>query len=80
MRPLCAVPGCTSPPGRLPDCLVFLGMDLCQGHVVHLEEVRRAASDTLDDSSFTRLAVLREAQSLVHPNGLSALTVLEGGR
>jgi hypothetical protein len=35
---------------------------------------------TLDDESFARLAVLREAQSLAHPTGPGTLTLLEGGK
>jgi hypothetical protein len=35
---------------------------------------------TLSDDSFARLAVLREAQGLAHPEGPGTLTLLEGGQ
>ena len=80
MRPLCSIPRCTSPRGRLPDYLEFLGIELCPTHITHLTQVRLSALCTLDDDSFADLAVLREAQGLVHPSGAGTLTVLEGGR
>jgi len=81
MRPQCTVPGCTSPAGRLPDSVAFLGTALCDEHVQHLLRVRIVATETFADESFADLAVLREAQSLMHSSEATpALVVLKGGR
>lgn len=79
INPPCSVPACGEVSKRVPDCLSFLQMDLCPRHIAHLVAVRDDAKDVVDDSSFTSLAILREAQGLVRPNGLGAMTLLQGG-
>jgi hypothetical protein len=73
MKPTCRAALCEELPQRLPEDMLFLGIDLCEAHANHLRAVAESATAGLEE-----YAMLVEARRLVDPPEGALPTALEG--